>query len=498
MRIIFANRGLSILLAVIISELALSAGYYIERWQKVLAPRDDPRIRAGEGLVVCSDGLGYYAWLRSLLIDHDWSFENEFDEHNPLGHYVPPAQFQTELGLRKNAWSVGPACVWSLTVVPGHVVMRALESLGWSRWQADGYSLPYQLLVAATTVVVSIAGLGCLYHACRTVAGPQQSGLSVALLVLGTTIVYYSVIEVSMAHGLGTATTCAVVSVWMVNYGLPSNRRWFLVGLMIGLAALMRWQLATLITLPAGEWLLMLWRNRKGTWKGQARHFVRPAFVAIGILLGFLPQMLAWRCVYGHWLTSPIPTAHNWFHPSWWRVLFSTDRSLFYWTPLTLVAVAACLSVVRRSDERLLLLLGAFLLQVYAMAALFGQNLYLGAAYGFRQLTESLVLLAPGLALFLGRLPRRRYCWILAAGLSLVAWNLVLISELRYGYVPADQGPDLSSLLAGAVQLLARKRWLLLEQVALAPVLLFVVSYPWATKTRQSKPELKQEPRLAA
>src|SRR5215831_18387562 len=88
------------LAVVVLVELILFTGYFRERWLKGLLPLGESRARAGEGLVIRSDGLGYYAWLRSLLFDGDWSFDNEFDEHNILGDYVPPRAERTAVGRR--------------------------------------------------------------------------------------------------------------------------------------------------------------------------------------------------------------------------------------------------------------------------------------------------------------------------------------------------------------------------------------------------------------
>src|SRR5437667_11954031 len=119
-----------ILGVVVLVQLVLFTGYHLDRWHLSLAPRGDPRTDAGEGLVIRCDGHGYYAWLRSLLIDGDWSFDNEFDEHNPLGDFVPPRDARTDRGLRANQWSVGPACLWAIAVVPGHGCVLFLQQCG--------------------------------------------------------------------------------------------------------------------------------------------------------------------------------------------------------------------------------------------------------------------------------------------------------------------------------------------------------------------------------
>ena len=67
---------------------------------------------------------------------------------------------------------------------------------------------------------------------------------------LGSTIVYYSAVEVSMAHGLGTASLAVLVWSWHKTYGSLRPGRWLMVGILVGVTVLMRWQLATFALLP--------------------------------------------------------------------------------------------------------------------------------------------------------------------------------------------------------------------------------------------------------
>src|SRR5262245_64489445 len=99
------NRPRVILVGVMLVELLF---FFAVRWRRV-STADTPLEAAGEGLVIRGDGLGCYAWLRSLMIDGDWEFDNEFDEHNPLGDHIPEPTWRTASGRRVNLWSVGPA-----------------------------------------------------------------------------------------------------------------------------------------------------------------------------------------------------------------------------------------------------------------------------------------------------------------------------------------------------------------------------------------------------
>lgn len=471
----------ALILAVVAAiEVFLCIDYHQERWHKALAPLG--QTRSGEGLVIRSDGLGYYAWLRSLLIDGDWAFDNEFDGHNPLRDYVPPSARRTAAGKRPNQWSVGPACVWALVVVPGHFICQASTGAD-SFWPADGYSLPYQFMVGGTTLLAALAGLGLLYRIGRRHADPEAAAWAAAFLTLGTTIVYYSAIEVSMAHGLGTVAVAWLVWYWQKTYGSDHWRRWLAVGALVGVAALMRWQLVTFALLPAGEWALLVWRRRQDV----KTQLILGMSATLGAWLAFLPQMIAWRIVYGQWLARPLATAHHWDCPALCQLLFAQDRGLFYWTPLTLAAFGGTAWFLvqawwtkretESATEMTALLVGAFALQVYILASLWGAEVSLAVAFGFRQLTEALVALTPGLALLLGRW-RRGAC---VAGCLLVLWNLLLIGQYRYGWIPADAGADPLTLLANVGRFVSRKKFLIVEQALLGPLLLLFL-LGWRSK----------------
>ncbi len=480
-----------ILAVVVLIELILFAGFHFDRWHKSLLPRHQPQTDRGEGLMIRCD----YAWLRSLLIDGDWSFDNEFDEHNPLGDWVPPRDARTPLGVRGNHWSVGPACVWALTVVPGHFCFMALVDHGFP-WPADGYSLPYQLLVGCTTLVSSFLGLGLLYGICRRYADPGRAALAAGLLTLGSGIVFYGAIEVTMAHSLGPTAVAALAWYWQRTYGSPCPGRWFRVGLLVGLAALMRWQLVTFAVLPVGECVLAFKHGRRST-------IVGLALAGLGAVLAFLPQVVAWCAVYGRPFVVSLSVGTNWTSPDFRRVLLDVDRGLFYWTPITLVACLGFVCWFQRTGpakpqaatgpegEALALLLAAFALQVYVLASLWGAAVQLGVSYGLRHFTETAVVLGPGLALVLARGGPRQFRLVLGLACVLVLWNLLVICQYRYGWIPAAAGASPAELLGNVPRLIAAKRFLLVGQVFAGPVLLWLLGRGMAQPLRDhARPQI--------
>jgi hypothetical protein len=457
------------ILALALLEIALFCRFCSHWWRDERRP-ELPATLNGQGMILRGDGLGYYAWLRSMLIDADWSFDNEFDEYNVYGDCVVPPTVRTKIGLRVNVHSIGPACVWAPAVIATDWVLRNLWP-GDPPWPTDGYSLPYQLAVGLTSLATSLLGLAFLYGICRLFATPGWAALSATFLAAGTTIVYYETFEVSMAHGMGTTAMAALIWYWLKTYGSLSSRRWLVVGILIGVASLMRWQLSIFALLPTGECALIGWRSlRHGSSVNLRRALAGLCLAGLSALIAFVPQITAWHAVFGSWLAVPHNLSHRWLTPNFRQVLIARDRSLFYWTPITFIALACLLlyGIVRAQNRQAVeagdavhfrrgpvaLLAGAFILQIYLIAAVYGDGVFLGSAYGFRLLTESLVVLAPGIAMALANAPPVRARLLGAVCCLLVVWNFLLIEQHRHGLVPPEAGATLTTMLTNIPKLL--------------------------------------------
>jgi len=335
-----------------------------------------------------------------------------------------------------------------------------------------------------------------------------RAALAAILITLGSTLIYYGAIEVSMAHGIAAAVLAGFVWYWLKTYGSMQWSRWLCVGLCLGTACLMRWQLATFAVLPAGEVLFLTVRTRDNLGKRLAGLTLS----AFGAFIAFLPQMVAWRCVYGHWLVEPIPQlAHHWLSPSLWDVLLSEDRSLFFWTPICALAFLGFILPIRLpsplwgrgagaegvsasepassppsplggegpgvrgalASEPLSLLFLAFALQVYALASVWGKGemlaevgnasgAFLSRAFGMRHLTEAVVALAPGLSILLDRSSRVPFRVLCSLGLVMSLWNLLLVFEYSEGRLPAFEGVDPRTLVADTFRYVTAEPWLTL------------------------------------
>lgn len=395
------------------------------------------------------DSHGYYAWLRSLMVDGDWNFDNEFGYYNQITPTPEPYSGRTPIGRHISHWSVGPAMIWSAGVVPVHAALGVLGLRG--AGIENGYTPPYQLAIACVTLALGIITLLLTYSITRRFASPVPAAIATAGMILGTTVLAYQTIIPGMAHGPSTAMLTTFVFCWVRSLGSARVLRWFGLGVLLGVACLVRWQLATFSVLLFLEavWLAStVPMNARWRWAGLL------ALAGIGSVVGFIPQMVAWQCVFG----SPLVSTHaitldGLLNPSLWRILGSYDRSFFYWTPITLVAVLACGYALSRSSTRspqLAMLTASGAIQIYVVAAVMGPLVFLGSSFGVRFLSETCIVLAPGLAVMLASV-NPRVARTVALGICLlVGWNLLMINGTRALCV-VNEGPATPTELVSQV-----------------------------------------------
>src|SRR6185295_13217021 len=364
-----------------------------------------------------ADSVSYFAWLRSAWFDRDLDFANEW------AHWGLPEAPRTGTGLRRNVHSVGPALLWSPFYAAADLYVATT-----GRFPRDGYSLPYRRAAAAGTLAAVLVGGWLLARTLAPRVGRRTAALVVAAAVLASPIVYYTLMVPAMAHGATFGAAAACVWAWDRARRRPSLAAWCLLGALLGVAMLMRWQAAVLglLALPLAV-------------QGLRRRSVRFSWLlaaAAALVVAFSPQLLAWHALYGRWLTIPQGEGFlDWSSPHLLDALVSADHGLFTWTPLMLVGAVG-----------LLLGLGADPLLFGGALAVFGATAWVnggvydwagGDAFGARRFDVAVPLLALGLGETTRaavRLVRRWPMLVPAAALALFAvWNLGLVVLFERG-----------------------------------------------------------------
>src|SRR5258708_9366212 len=114
---------------------------------------------------VRGDGVGYYAFARAPLIQHNLDFTEDYrhanesfrgprlDENNQ-----PKSDFRTPTGHLDNHFTVGPAILWTPFLLITHAGVLLARALGFSV-AADGFSAPYRITMSLGTPIYGFLGL---------------------------------------------------------------------------------------------------------------------------------------------------------------------------------------------------------------------------------------------------------------------------------------------------------------------------------------------------
>jgi len=335
------------------------------------------------------DGVGYFAYLWSVFSERTLSFATTYQRY----HGMPPAR--TPNGWLADHVSFGTALLWAPFVEAGR----------WSRAFAAGAD-PLSPREAFCLASFGSMVLGSLCLVLLTSALGAGERIRRRLLVAGLTLFGTPLFFYSFAHTTYSHAATAFASGLFVWYWLRSSReeaplsplRWGTLGLLGGLAACVRTQEVLVLIAPAWEWL---GRCRGGSRERRGDLARAAAALAGGFLVGFSPQALVWRLLYGSFLAAPAAFNMAWSNFALGPTLFSSYHGLLTWTPLYAVALAGLAWEARRSDSRAgplaLILIGQILINSFCMAW------WNGLSFGLRQLTGTSLIAGLGVAFFLRR-----------------------------------------------------------------------------------------------
>lgn len=375
-----------------------------------------------------ADAVEYYAHLRSLYYDHDVEFSNEFAHFGILGR--GDKTNPTATGHRRTIFSVGPALLWLPFYAAADVVARVAGDPedGYSAWHIRAVCLASLLFVVAGLLLVD-GVLAPLYPAAATPAA--------LLLLYATMLWWYVTAEPVMSHPGSFFLAALVLRLWWPQRRELSLARAVLLGLTIGLLANVRWQGGVLLLLPAASLLLALRRSFGATLR-------TGSLTLLAFALGALPQMLAWKAIFGHYLLADPPHGSDFLrldHPWLLETFFSSRHGLLYWTPVLWGGFVGLVLLFRRDRATALMLLAPVAVISYVNAC--SGDWWAGGSFSNRRFDQALPLLAVGLAHALAALlaaARRRPGLLLGAGLGLLAlWNVLMMAQYRLNRLPLDE-----------------------------------------------------------
>jgi hypothetical protein len=308
---------------------------------------------------VRGDGVGYYAYLRSALIDHDLRFENDYLAANESfvishidaqGHLLP--RMYTKTGYVENHFSVGPAILWAPVMLAVHAAVLVADRFG-GQVAADGYSRPYLVAMAFTTACYGFLSLLLAFRIARKYFGDLWSFLATVGIWMASSLPIYMYFNPSWSHAFSAFSVALFLWYWDRTRLRRTAGQWAILGLLAGLMGNVYYPNAILLIFPALEILYLLRAKRPDT--GEFRFPIQKlalggAVFIVAFLAALSPTFITRQIIYG----SPFETGYpaistwNWTSPALLKVLFSSDHGMFSWTPILILAAIGLPFLIKR------------------------------------------------------------------------------------------------------------------------------------------------------
>jgi hypothetical protein len=402
---------------------------------------------------VRGDGVGYYAYARSLLIEghlnfeKDWQHGNESFVMNRLdrnGHVL--ATEYTETGHLDNHWSPGPSILWAPFLVATHLTVLLCDRWG-AHIPADGFSTPYLTTMALMTAVYGFLAIWLSYHLALKYFDRRWALLGTLGIWWASSLPVYMYFNPSWSHAHSAFVVALFLWYWERTRGERRIFQWIVLGLLSGLMVDVYYPNGTMLLVPLLEGLDAYWQKWKSTAhrsSAVASLFARHLIYVCVFVFALLPTLISREIIFG----SPFRTGYSvegftWKSPALWNVMLSWDHGLLSWTPILILALIGFLMFCWQRGSFGAYLFVAFLAFYYVISI---QPTWDGmSSFGSRYFVSMTPLFVLGLSAFFDWLARSwltRPAHILAAcvTLSLILWNLGLIFQWGTHLIPA-RGP---------------------------------------------------------
>ena len=421
---------------------------------------------------VRGDGVGYYAFARAPLIQHNLDFTEDYrhanegfrgprlDENNQ-----PRSEFRTRTGHLDNHFTVGPAILWTPFLLVAHAGVLLARALG-SSIAADGFSAPYRIAMALATAIYGFLGLLLAFRLARKYVHERWALFATIAIWWASSLPVYMYFNPSWSHAHSAFAVALFLWYWHRTRSSRSLAQWVLLGLITGLMLNVYYPNAMVVAVLAIEvarryYFAVHVKPAEALAPAGLAETARPPFphalsvpqlllrhflFAAVVLACMLPTLITRFLIFGNAFESGYIPLRDWLwrSPVFFAVLFSSNHGLLAWTPILLFAIAGLFVFWRWQRRAGTPFLAAFL-AFYLFIACYPDWAGI-SSFGNRFFVSLTPLFILGLSVFLDRLAQlfRSHRAALAAASVFLAlfifWNVGLMFQWGSHLIPA-RGP---------------------------------------------------------
>jgi len=294
---------------------------------------------------VRGDGVGYYAYGRAPLIEHNLDFTHDYQFANDSFREArcdesgqPKTEFRTRTGHLDNHFTVGPAMLWSPFLLVTHGGVLLARALG-SKIPADGFSAPYRYAMAFGTGLYGFLALLLSFRLASKYVGRVWSFVATIAIWWASSLPVYMYFNPSWSHAHSAFMAALFLWYWDATREHRDLKQWVILALITGLmldvyyANLMILAVLVVEALPQYAHILVAGRQASPS---LTQLLTRHLLFGLVVCLAMIPTFLSRWIVYG----GPFETGYVslrdflWHDPVFLKVLFSANHGLLAWTPL--------------------------------------------------------------------------------------------------------------------------------------------------------------------
>ncbi|MCR9289077.1 MAG: hypothetical protein NXI23_17010 [Bacteroidetes bacterium] len=371
------------------------------------------------------DVSGYYFYLPAFLIYKDakkLEFKDEIiKKYHPTWSFLQAFQHE-QSGNYVMKYSSGMAIQYLPFFGIAHLVASSSDA-----FEADGFSLPYQMAISLGSLLIAFIGLWFLRKILFKYFEEWPTAITIFCIVFGTNYLDYAAINGAMAHNY--LFTLYALLIWQTIqfYEKPTYKKAFFVGGLLGLMALTRPTeiLACLIPIlwinktsefGFNEGVRSIFANRLQVLKTHYPKYLIATFLTLTI--GSI-QLIYWKYATGNWIVySYQDQGFSWLSPHLLEGLFSYKSGWLIYSPMMIFSLVGFYFLFKKRQS----IFGVtFLFSLAFIYITFAWNEWLyGGGLGIRAMVQSYVVLAFPFCAFLSWMLNKAFLkWILGSVLIL-------------------------------------------------------------------------------
>jgi Dolichyl-phosphate-mannose-protein mannosyltransferase len=289
--------------------------------------------KPGSEATISWDVSGYYMYLPATFIYKDLkqcSFKDSI-----LSKYQPTPDFQQAFRHTSGNYVMKYPAGQAIVMLPFFVAAHAYASV--SAYPADGFSMPYQFAISMGMLLIAFIGLWVLRKILLLYFSDSAAAITLLIVAFASNYLNYAAIDNGMVHNSLFAIYCLLILSSIRFHAQPSIKRAVVIGMLIGLATLIRPTEIIAVILP------LLWGVTSV--KELQQRFVfflqnfRLLFVAtISTALVLSIQLIYWKYSSGEWVVySYQDQGFSWLHPHLYGGMFSSNNGWLTYTPVMIL-----------------------------------------------------------------------------------------------------------------------------------------------------------------